>query len=82
MQNLDQIIAELKSLPPDEQAQAAEFIHRLKARRQAQRHEVLARTAGCLSDPEAEEWARAIEAGCEVIRPQDWDHADRHDQGD
>jgi len=61
---LENIVEDLKSLPPDRLEMAAAFIRRLKPASQREREAALARTFGCLSPEEADEMARVIEEGC------------------
>jgi hypothetical protein len=65
---LDNIVEDLKSLPPDRLEMAASFIRRLKPIGRAEREAALARTFGCLSPEEADEMERVIEEGCEQIK--------------
>jgi hypothetical protein len=49
---LEDIVEDLKTLPPDRLEMAASFIRRLKPISQAEREAALARTFGCLSPEE------------------------------
>ena len=69
---LENIVEDLKSLPPDRLEMAASFIRRLKPINQAERQAALARTFGCLSPQEADEMERVIEEGCEQINERGW----------
>ena len=69
---LENIVEDLKTLPPDRLEMAANFIRRLKPISQAEREAALARTFGCLSPEEADEMERVIEEGCESIHEQGW----------
>ena len=64
---LEDIVEDLKLLPPASLEMAANFIRRLKPISQAEREVALARTFGCLSPEEADELERVIEEGCEQI---------------
>lgn len=69
---LDNIVEDLKALPPDRLELAANYIRRLKPISQAEREAALARTFGCLSPEEADELERVIEEGCEQINERAW----------
>ncbi len=69
---LENIVEDLKSLPPPKLQMAADFIQRLKGIGQAERQAILGRTAGCLSPEEADELERVIEEGCEQINEHGW----------
>jgi hypothetical protein len=69
---LEHIVEDLKALPPDRLALAANYIRRLKPISPAEREAALARTFGCLSPEEAEELERVIEEGCERIHDRAW----------
>jgi membrane-anchored protein YejM (alkaline phosphatase superfamily) len=60
MGELDAIVEELKALPPDRLAQAADYIHRLQILNQAERSEILRNTAGILAGERGEEFARNV----------------------
>ena len=72
MSELEMIVEELKTLPPQKLQDAAGYIHRLSENGREQRHAALERAYGCLSDEEAGEMEKAIEAGCERIDARDW----------
>lgn len=65
MSLLENIIEDLKLLPPDKLRLAADFIQRLKPISQEERQTILARTGGSLSREDADQMERAIEEGCE-----------------
>ena len=69
---LENIVEDLKSLPPDRLEMAASFIRRLKPISRAEREAALSRTFGCLSPEEADELERVIEEGCEQINEHGW----------
>jgi hypothetical protein len=69
---LENIVEDLKTLPPDRLEMAASYIRRLKPISQAEREAALARTFGCLSPEEADELERVIEEGCEQINERAW----------
>ena len=69
---LQNIVDELKSLPPASLEVAADFVHRLKQISDEERRVILARTAGALSPEEADELNRVIEEGCENIDERGW----------
>jgi hypothetical protein len=70
--NLDAILEELKTLPPGGLERAADYIHRLHSASRLERKAALRRAAGCLTDEEADELARNIDAGCENIDERYW----------
>jgi hypothetical protein len=70
--NLEAIVEELKTLPPQRLEWAANYIHRLHSASQQERKAALRRSAGSLSDEEADELARIIEQGCEHVDERDW----------
>ena len=69
---LENIVENLKSLPPARLEVAAELVHRLKRISEEERQAALARTFGCLSPEEAGELERVIEEGCEQINEHGW----------
>jgi DNA-binding transcriptional regulator/RsmH inhibitor MraZ len=72
MAKLQDILEELKTLPPEGLERVAEYIHGLQRTKQKERKALLRRTAGSLSHEEADELARIIEEGCEQIDERDW----------
>ena len=72
MSPLENIVEDLKSLPPAKLEVAADFVQRLKRISQEERQAILARTAGALSPEEADELERVIEEGCEQIDEHGW----------
>ena len=69
---LENIVEDLKSLPPARLEVAADFVHRLKRISEEERQAILVRTAGALSPEEADELERVIEEGCEKIDEHGW----------
>jgi hypothetical protein len=69
---LENIVEDLKTLPPARLEVAADFVHRLKQIGEEERQAILTRTAGALSPEEADELARIIEEGCEKIDEHGW----------
>ena len=69
---LENIVEDLKSLPPARLEVAADFVHRLKRISEEECQAILARTAGALSPEEADELERVIEEGCEKIDEHGW----------
>ncbi len=69
---LENIVEDLKSLPPGKLEVAADFIQRLKRISQEERQAILAQAFGSLSPENAEAMERAIEEGCEQINEQGW----------
>jgi hypothetical protein len=69
---IENILEDLKSLPPARLAVAADFVHRLNRISQTEREAALARTFGCLSPEEAGEMERVIEEGCEQVNEHGW----------
>ena len=72
MSPFENIVEDLKSLPPPKLQMAADFIQRLKGVSQEERQAALARTFGCLSPEEADELEKVIEEGCEQINEHGW----------
>ena len=72
MSPLENIVADLKSLPPARLEVAADFVQRLKRISQEERQAILTRTAGALPAEEADELERVIEEGCEKIDEHGW----------
>jgi hypothetical protein len=70
--SLESIVEELKVLPPEKLAVAADFVHRLKQIGDEERQLVFSRTAGALSPEEADELSRVIDDGCERIDGRGW----------
>lgn len=69
---LENIVEDLKSLPPARLEVAAGLLHRLKRISEEERQAILARTAGALAPEEAGELERVIEEGCEKIDEHGW----------
>ena len=69
---LENIVEDLKTLPPARLEVAADFVHRLKRISEEERQAILIRTAGVLSPEEADELERAIEDGCESVDEHGW----------
>jgi hypothetical protein len=69
---LENIVEDLKSLPPARLVVAADFVHRLRRISEEERQAILTRTAGALSPKEADELERVIEEGCEKIDENGW----------
>ena len=72
MSQLENIVEDLKSLPPDKLQQAAAYIQGLKRISPEERRAILARTAGSLSREVADEIEKAIEEGCEKLDESHW----------
>ena len=72
MSELEIIVEELKTLPPQKLQEAAGYIHRLFETGQANRKMAIERAYGSLSVEEATEMEAAIEANCERIDARDW----------
>ena len=70
--SLENILEDLKELPPDRLELAANYIRQLKPTPKEERDAALARTFGCLSPEEAGELERVIEEGCEQINEHGW----------
>ncbi len=69
---LENIVEDLKALPPARLEVAADIVHRLKRISEDERQAILTRTAGALSAEEADELNRSIEEGCERIEESGW----------
>jgi hypothetical protein len=72
MSPLENIVEDLKALPPAKLEVAADFVHRLRRISEEERQAILTRTAGALSPAEADELERVIEEGCEKIDERGW----------
>ena len=72
MSPIENIVEDLKVLPPARLKVAADFVHRLKRISEEERQSILTRTAGSLSAEEADDLERAIEEGCEKIDEHGW----------
>jgi hypothetical protein len=70
--NLEAIFEELKTLPPNRLERAADYIHRLHSASRIERKAALRRTAGSLTNEEADDLERNIAEGCEKIYERDW----------
>ena len=68
----ENIVEDLKTLPPDRLEIVADLIRRLTPAGEAERQAAFDRTFGCLSPEEADELERVIEEGCEQIDEEDW----------
>ena len=71
MNNLESILEDLKTLPPNRLESAADYIHKLKMISDAERAAIIDRTAGSLTTEEGDELARIIEEGCEQVDERD-----------
>jgi hypothetical protein len=69
---LENIVEDLKTLPPDRLELVADLVRRLTPVAEAERQAALDRTFGCLSPEEADELERVIEEGCEQIDEDGW----------
>lgn len=69
---LQDIVDELKTLPPERLEKAADYIHRLHISSREERKTALRRSAGSLTTEEADELESIIEQGCEKIDECDW----------
>ena len=69
---LENIVEDLKSLPPARLEVAADFVHRLRRISEEERQEILTQTAGSLSPEDADAMEKAIEEGCEKIDEHGW----------
>jgi hypothetical protein len=69
---LENIVEDLKALPPAKLEVAAEFVHRLKRISEEERMAMFAQTAGSLSQEDADAMEKAIEEGCEQINEHGW----------
>jgi hypothetical protein len=69
---IENIVEDLRTLPPARLEVAADFVHRLKRIGEEERQAIFTRTAGALSPEEADQLERVIEDGCEKIDEHDW----------
>ncbi len=72
MSELELIVEELKTLPPEKLHDAAAYVHRLSETGIEERRAALDRAFGCLSDEVAKSFEEAIETNCERIDASDW----------
>ena len=72
MSSLESILEDLKSLPPNRLASAADYIHKLRTISDAERTAIIDRTAGSLTVEEGDELDRIIKEGCEQVDERDW----------
>ena len=72
MCSLENIVEDLKVLPPARPEVAADSVHRLKRISEEERQSILTRTAGAISPEEADDLERAIDEGCERIDEHGW----------
>jgi hypothetical protein len=72
MSVLENIVEELKALPPRRLEEAADYIRRLKELNETERRQALDRAYGCLSEEEANAMEQAIQANCERIDASQW----------
>jgi hypothetical protein len=70
--SLENIVEDLKTLPPARLEVAADFVHRLKRISEEERQAIFVRTSGVLSSEEAAELERVIDEGCEKIDERGW----------
>ncbi len=70
MSSLELAVATLRSLPEAFQGQAVEFIHKLHAANRQERLEALRKTAGSLTDEEADAMEHAIAQSFEHVDGQ------------
>jgi hypothetical protein len=70
--SLENIVEDLKALPPAKLEVAADFVHRLKRISEEERQAIFLRTAGALSSEEVTELERVIDEGCEKIDERSW----------
>jgi hypothetical protein len=69
---LENIVADLKTLPPARLQAAADFVHRLQRISEEERKTLLTQTFGSLSPEDADAMEKAIEEGCEQINEHGW----------
>ncbi len=69
---LENLVEELKTLPPAKLEAAADFVHRLKRISEEERQTVLMQTCGGLAPEDADAMEKAIEEGCEQINEHGW----------
>jgi hypothetical protein len=69
MTNREQLIRELEQAPDDLVQTMLEFLHRIKS---TQKVHPLEKFAGILSDSEAEDLKKVIEADCRQVELNEW----------
>lgn len=72
MSAIEAIVEELKALPPQKLAVAADYIHQLAADSSTERRKALDRAYGCLSEEEGRAMEEAIQKNCERIDAGQW----------
>lgn len=72
MSPLENIVEDLKTLPPGRLEVAADFVHRLKRISDEERQTILAQTFGSPSAEDAGAMEKAIEEGRERIDEHGW----------
>jgi hypothetical protein len=70
--SLEDVVGDLKVLPPARLEVVADFVHRLKRICEEERQSIIARTAGAISPEEADDLERAIDEGCEKADEHGW----------
>ena len=63
---------DLKALPADQLAQAADYIHRLRSVDRPERNLKLRSMAGVLEGYLGEQFAQDIKEGCDQVDGRDW----------
>ena len=69
---MNEIIQNIRTLPPAGLREAAGYIHVLRTRSMKRRNEVLRSTATSFSAAEAKSLEKSIAEGCEGIDPNAW----------
>jgi hypothetical protein len=69
---LENIVEDLKTLPPGRLEVAADLVHRLSRISEEERQAILAQTFGSLSAEDADAMEKAIEEGCEQVNEHGW----------
>lgn len=71
MSLIEQIVADIKSLPIDKQEAALHYVHNLREQNQQERQAILDRAFGVLSLEEVEEWERNVQS-CRKVDAESW----------
>ena len=72
MDAIDQIVAELKSLPPDKQKEVAEYVHQLKSTAPKNRREAFRDVISALEPGEVDEMEKHTNEACEQVDHAGW----------
>ena len=72
MDAIDEIVAELKSLPPDKQQDVADYVHQLKKSESKSRREAFRDVTSALEPGEVDAMEKNINEACEQVDHAGW----------